>query len=262
MTSISGFVNRLGKATIRQALKGRTAESRANAVQKIGRDVRFVEMNEAEREFAAKLMTRICQDVSELVRRALSVTLQNSHNLPRHIALVLIKDIDSIAVPILSSSPVLTEQDLVTVLKSKAANKIRAIAQRKTISLHVASAIVSYGDSAATAKLAANDGALISPETAEMIVELHADDDLIRDAALSRHDMPPSVITKLIDHSADKIEVNLKTYPGISDHRAAQVSRDTRERAQTYVVGEAWPDDRFRDYVRALDKSSAIRHVA
>jgi len=103
---------------------------------------------------------------------------------------------------------------------------------------------VSYGDSAATAKLAANDGALISPETAEMIVELHADDDLIRDAALSRHDMPPSVITKLIDHSADKIEVNLKTYPGISDHRAAQVSRDTRERAQTYVVGEAWPDDR------------------
>lgn len=258
MTSISGFVNRLGKATIRQALKGRTAESRANAVQKIGRDVRFVEMNEAEREFAAKLMTRICQDVSELVRRALSVTLQNSHNLPRHIALVLIKDIDSIAVPILSSSPVLTEQDLVTVLKSKAANKIRAIAQRKTISLHVASAIVSYGDSAATAKLAANDGALISPETAEMIVELHADDDLIRDAALSRHDMPPSVITKLIDHSADKIEVNLKTYPGISDHRAAQVSRDTRERAQTYVVGEAWPDDRFRDYVRALDKSGKL----
>jgi len=38
MTSISGFVNRLGKATIRQALKGRTAESRANAVQKIGRE--------------------------------------------------------------------------------------------------------------------------------------------------------------------------------------------------------------------------------
>jgi len=258
MTSISAFVNRLGKAKIRQALNGNTAESRANAVQKIGRDIRVAQMNAAERQFATKLMDHICKDVSELVRRALAVTLQNSDKLPRKIAVALIHDIDSIALPILSSSPVLTDQDLTLVLKSKAADKIRAIAQRKIISAHVSHAIVSFGDSAATAKLAANDGALISPETAEMIAELHADDDLIRDAALSRHDMPPTVISKLIDHSADKIEVNLKTYPGISDHRAAQISRDTRERAQNYVIGESWPDDRLRDYVRALDKSGKL----
>lgn len=258
MNSISGLVNRLGKATIRQALQGSTAEARANAVQKIGREIRAVELNEPERAFAVKLMDRICSDVSALVRRALSVTLKNSQNLPRHIALALIKDIDSIAVPILSSSPILTDEDLVSVLRSKAADKIRAIAQRKTISLHVSHAIVSFGDSAATARLAANDGALISPETAELIADLHAEDDLIRDAALSRHDMPPSVITKLIEHSADKIDANLKTYPGISDARAAQVARDTRERAQTYVIGASWPDDRLRDYTRALDKSGKL----
>ena len=258
MTSITGFVNRLGKATIRQALKGSTAETRANAVQKIGRDIRSAEMNAAERAFATILMDRICADVSDLVRRALSVTLQNSQNLPRHIALALIEDIDSIAVPILSSSPILTDQDLVTVLRSSAADKIRAIAQRKTISLHVSHAIVSFGDGVATARLAANDGALISTETAEMIADLHADDDLIREAALSRHDMPPAVVAKLIEHSAEKIDVNLKTYPGVSDDRAALISRDTRERAQSYVIGGSWPDDRLRDYARALDKSGKL----
>lgn len=258
MTSISGFVNRLGKATIRQALQGSTAESRANAVQKIGRDIRLAEMNAAERAFATKLMDRICVDVSALVRRALSVTLQNSRNLPRHLALALIEDIDSIAVPILSSSPVLTDEDLVNVLKSSAADKIRAIAQRKTISLHVSHAIVSYGDGAATARLAANDGALISPETAEMIADLHADDDLIREAALSRHDMPPSVVAKLIERSADKIDANLKAYPGVSDGRAAQISKDTRERAQSFVIGASWPEDRLREYARALDKSGKL----
>ncbi len=258
MTSISAFVNRIGKATIRQALQGSTAEARANAVQKIGRDIRSAQMNPAERAFATKLMDRICADVSALVRRALSVTLQNSQNLPRHIALALIEDIDSIAVPILSSSPILTDQDLVAVLQSKAADKIRAIAQRKTISLHVSHAIVSFGDSVATARLAANDGALISPETAEMIANLHADDDLIRDAALSRHDMPPGVITKLIEQSADKIGSNLKTYPGISDDRAALITQNTRERAQSYVIGRSWPDDRLRDYARALDKSGKL----
>lgn len=258
MTSITSFVNRLGKATIRQALQGSTAEARANAVQKIGRGLRLAEMSEAELAFATKLMDRICADVSALVRRALAVTLQNSPNLPRHLALKLIEDIDSIAVPILSSSPILTDQDLVEVLRSGAADKIRAIAQRKMISLHVSHAIVSFGDGVATARLAANDEALISPETAEMIAELHADDDLIREAALSRHDMPPAVVAKLIEHSADKIDANLKTYPGVSDERADLVSRDTRERAQSYVIGKSWPDERLRDYARALDKSGKL----
>lgn len=258
MSAISGLVDRLGKASIRQAIQGETAEKRANAVQKIGRDIRAAQMTEAERAFAEKLMDRICTDISALVRRALAVTLRNSPNLPRHIARALIADIDTIAVPILSSSPVLTDDDLVDVLNSKAAEKIRAIAQRKTLNLHISHAIVSFGDGVATARLAANDGALISAETAEMIADLHADDDLIREAALSRHDMPPSVIAKLIERSTDKIDAALKTYPGMSDARAAQVSRDTYERAQSFVIGEGWPEGRLRDYARALDKSGKL----
>lgn len=258
MTAISELVERLGKATIRQALKGETAEKRANAVQKIGRDIRSAQMTDVERAFAETLMDRICTDVSALVRRALSVTLRNSPNLPRAVAQTLIEDIDSIAVPILASSPVLTDEDLVDVLNSKAAEKIRAIAQRKTLNLHISHAIVSFGDGAATARLAANDGALISAETAELIAELHVDDDLIREAALSRDDMPPSVITKLIEYSTHKIDAVLKTYPGVSDARAQKISRNTSERARSYVIGEGWPEGRLRDYARVLDKSGKL----
>ena len=258
MTSISGFIDRVGKASIRRALNGQTAELRANAVQKICRDIRAAEMSDAERAFASILMDRICLDVSDLVRRALAITLKSSQNLPRHIALNLIEDIDSIAVPILASSPVLTDSDLLEVLKSKAADKIRAIAQRKTLSLHISHAIVSFGDGVATARLASNDGALISRETADMIADIYVDDDLIREAALSRHDMPPAVIAKLIQRSTDKIGSNLKTYPGMTDRRAAQIIRDTRERAQSYVIGEGWPEIRLRDYARAMDKSGKL----
>lgn len=258
MTAISKLVERLGKATIRQALKGETAEKRANAVQKIGRDIRSAQMTDVERAFAETLMDRICTDVSALVRRALSVTLRNSPNLPRAVAQTLIEDIDSIAVPILASSPVLTDEDLVDVLNSKAAEKIRAIAQRKTLNLHISHAIVSFGDGAATARLAANDGALISAETAELIAELHVDDDLIREAALSRDDMPPSVIAKLIEYSTHKIDAVLKSYPGVSDTRAQQISRNTSERARSYVIGEGWPEGRLRDYARVLDKSGKL----
>jgi uncharacterized protein (DUF2336 family) len=258
MTAKPQLIDRLGRATIRQALGGETAEARANAVQAIGRSLRTAQLSDADRAFATTLMTRICKDVSDLVRRALAVTLRNSPELPRELALALIADIDSIAVPILESSPVLTDEDLVDVLNSKAAKKVRAIAQRKTLSLHVTQAIVSFGDSAATAAVAANDSALISPQTAELIAEMHADDDLIREAALSRHDMPPAVIEKLIDHSTRKLDVNLKTYPGMTEGRAARITSATAERARSYVVTDAWPDDRLRDYARSLDKSGKL----
>ena len=82
------IIDRLGKATIRQALQGETAERRANAVQKIGRDIRDATLSEADRAFATKLMDRICQDISDLVRRALAVTLRSSPHLPAHLALL------------------------------------------------------------------------------------------------------------------------------------------------------------------------------
>lgn len=258
MTVKANIIDRLGRATIRKAIQGKTAESRANAVQKIGREIRDSQLSEADRIFATKLMDKICEDVSALVRRALSVTLRKSPHLPLHIARQLIEDIDSVAVPILSDSPVITDEDLTAVLNSKAAEKVRAIAQRKTLGLHISHAIVSFGDSQATARLAANDGALISGETAELIADMYADDDLIRNAALAREDFPSEVITKLIDHSTDKLTANLKTYPGMSDRRAGLISRDVAERSRSYVTGENWSQKRLRDYTRSLDKAGKL----
>ena len=258
MHDVPSIIERLGRKTIQMALKGETAEKRANAVQKIGREIRDLDLSEADRVFATKILDRICKDVSDLVRRALSVTLRKSPCLPLHIARRLIDDIDSIAVPILSDSPVLTDEDLLRVLQSRAAEKIRAIAQRQTLGLHISHAIVSFGDSQATAKLAANDGALISQETAEMIAEIHADDDLIRNAALARHDFPMAVFTKLIDHAAQKIDMNLEAYKGVSSHHANRLTRDIKERAYSYVTTQNWSQKKLKEFVMSLEKSGKL----
>ena len=142
MIDSSMIVEKLGRKTIHQALKGKTAEKRANAVLKIGREIRSASLSDGEMAFAAKLMERICQDVSELVRRALSVTLRTSPHLPHHIAKRLIEDIDSIAIPILAESPVIVDDDLISVLNSRAAKKIRAIAQRQTLGLHISLSLI------------------------------------------------------------------------------------------------------------------------
>jgi len=83
MHDVPSIIERLGRKTIQMALKGETAEKRANAVQKIGREIRDLELSEADRVFATKILDRICKDVSDLVRRALSVTLRKSPCLNR-----------------------------------------------------------------------------------------------------------------------------------------------------------------------------------
>jgi len=119
---------------------------RAGAVQRICRTFRHKDLSDTQRQFALKILNFMANDVAVIVRRALSVTLKNSPNLPRGIALRLAQDIDTIAVPLLENSPVFNDDDLIEVLKSKAAAKVMAVAKRPTVSDHIARAIVRFGD--------------------------------------------------------------------------------------------------------------------
>ncbi|WP_409433779.1 DUF2336 domain-containing protein [Litorimonas sp. RW-G-Af-16] len=259
MTKIAAnLLTMLGKKTVRDAVHGQHIETRALAVQKIGRSLRDVTLTDAERELAEKILTLVCRDVSDIVRRALAVTLQNSPNLPRKIALKLINDIDSIAVPILKNSPVITDDDLLLILKSNAAAKVKAVAQRHRLSAHICSAIVSFGDGAAVADLAANDSALIAPDTAAHMAEIYAQDDMIREAALSRQDMPAHVVQKLISAAASSAERKLSQNTELTEFEAADIANRTQQRALISYVGRDWPEKTLISYVETLHAAGGL----
>jgi len=110
---------------------------RAVAAQRVCRDIRSKILSDEERKFARKLLKHIAEDSAEMVRRALAITLKNSPKLPRDVAIKLSADVESIAVPVLTHSPVFTDEDLVEVLKSKAAAKVIAVAKRVSVSDYV-----------------------------------------------------------------------------------------------------------------------------
>lgn len=252
------LMSSLTKADLKRAIRGDTAEHRANAVLKIGRAIRAQSLTSEDRVFAEKILSFICRDVSDLVRRALSVTLQNSPNLPRSIARLLIEDIDSIAVPVLAHSPVITDDDIVAVLRSRAAAKVKAVAQRQNISEAITRAIVSFGDSAAVADMAANDHAIISEETAAHIAQLYGEDDLIREAALSRQDMPLEVVRKLIGITTHKARRRLEKTDGMSDLQAKDISQRVHERALLDYTDKNWPEKTLTLYVDKLHEEELL----
>ena len=243
---------------IRFAVRHPDETVRATATQRICREMRDNALSEAERDFSKKLLEYIAEDSADLVRRALAVTLKNSPKLPRDIAIKLAKDIDTIAVPILTHSPVFTDQDLVEILKSKAAAKAIAVAKRISVSDHVARAIIRFGDSYAVAEVAANDGALISEETASEMLDIYKNDDLIAQSMIDRRDLPPRIVEKMISFVSEDIAVQLVKQHSVPIPIAIDLASRTRERALLDFVDQSWVAKNLSGLVKAIDEQGRL----
>ena len=225
---------------------------RAIAAQRVCRDIRSKILSDAERKFARKLLKHIAEDSAEIVRRALAVTLKNSPKLPREVAVKLSADIESIAVPVLTHSPVFTDEDLVEVLKSKAAAKIIAVAKRVSVSDHVARAIIRFGDSQAVAEVAANDGALISEQTASEMLDIYKNDDLIAESMISRRDLPTKIVEKMITLVSEDMAVKITKRHAVSPEVAIDLATRTRERATLDFIDQSWVSKDLKGLVTSI----------
>ena len=243
---------------IRLAVRHPDETIRAMATQRLCREMRDNALSEVERDFSKKLLEYIAKDSAELVRRALAVTLKNSPKLPRDIAIKLAKDIDTIAVPVLTHSPVFTDQDLVEILKSKAAAKAIAVAKRISVSDHVAKAIIRFGDSYAVAEVAANDGALISEETASEMLDIYKNDDLIAQSMIERRDLPPRIVEKMISLVSEEVAAQLVKQHSVPIPIAIDLASRTRERALLDFVDQSWVAKDLAGLVKAIDEQGRL----
>ena len=248
---------------IRLAVRHPDETIRALATQRICREMRDNALSENERKFSRSLLKFIAKDSAALVRRALAITLKNSPKLPREIAVKLANDIDTIAVPVLTHSPVFSDYDLIEILKSKAAAKVLAVAKRVSVSDHVARAIVRFGDSRAVAEVAANDGALISEDTASEMLEIYNNDDLIGQnivtkGMIARRDLPPKIVEKMITLVSEDVAVQLVKQHAVPANLAIDLASRTRERAVLDFVDQSWVSKDLKALVQAINTQGRL----
>ena len=119
---------------IRALVRGPTDDERASVALKLCKKM-DVELSKADRAAANEILRVMAGDAAELVRRALAVTLRASDVLPRDVALRLAEDVESIATPILSFSPVFSEAGLVISLdRFRESQRVtRAVAYRDAL---------------------------------------------------------------------------------------------------------------------------------
>jgi len=247
----------LSEDDIRMAVRHPDIEKRVLATQKLCISIRRG-LEPSEREFALKILHQIMLDAASMVRRALAITLRNSPELPRAIARKIIADVDNIAVPVLEESPVLTDDDLFEVLGSRAAAKIRAISKRAKITGSVVDEVVRLGDNIAIAHLAANDGAELSDATAQKILKLYHSDDLIKNAFIDRHDLPPAIVEKLLSLVSEEAAWQINKRHALPIDVAIDLATRARERASMELFDQVWVSRDLMGLVRRIHEQNRL----
>lgn len=248
----------LSNDDIRKMVTHPDQEIRAGMAQKVCRQIRSVDLSEQEQKTVAEILSFIIRDSAAMVRRALAVTLKKSKNLPRKIAQKLVRDIDSIASPVLTYSPVLTDDDLVEVLKSKAASKILAISKRERIKGDLVKAIIRFGDSRAVASLAANDGAEIGVKMGSQLLDIYHDNDLVKESFIARRDLPKPVVEKLITLVSSEVAVRLHEKHGVPVKQATHIANQTRELASIEFLSQPWNAMDLKRLIEQMDRDGRL----
>ena len=152
----------LTQADVARLLAEPSAAVRAEVADKLAREIDSALLTEAELQIAHDIVRVMAKDVELAVRRALSHSLRSARHLPHDVALRLANDVEAVALPILADSPVLTDTDLIELVRHGSAHKQEAIAGREGVSEQVADALVTQGSETAVAALMGNAKAQIA----------------------------------------------------------------------------------------------------
>jgi uncharacterized protein (DUF2336 family) len=248
----------LSDADIRVLVKGTSEEERAAVAHRLCRHIGQIDLTEDEREKANEILRVMAADAAELVRRALAIALRSSSMLPRDVALRLARDLDSIALPILSFSPVFTDQDLSEIIRIGGPIRQVAIAGRPFISERVTTTLVEHGVEKAVETACANDNACFAERTLQTVIERFAKSEAVLAAVAYRQALPLSVTERLITMVSDQVREHLVNHQALSPETALQIALGTRERASVDLVDQAGRAPDIKGFVQHLNQAGRL----
>ena len=216
---------------VERLLSEPSAELRAKTVAKIAADFESEHMDDRARSIAEDIFRFLLCDVEVRVRAALSESLKDSQIIPHDIALSLAKDVIEVAEPVLKSSQILTDDDLIEIVQSQSSASRVAIAQRESVTPGVCDALVDSEDEDAVATMVGNDGAEVSEAAFERVLDVFPESDRVKENAVQRTKLPVKLAERLVTMVSDELQTHLVRHHELSPHIAADVILQSREKA-------------------------------
>lgn len=179
-------------------------------------------------QMAQAIVRSLAQDAEKSVRQTIASYMRSNKQLPKDVTLQLANDVESIALPILESSTVITEQELIDIIKNTdSAFKQSAIAKRQDVSENISAVLVEHAKQDSVIKtLLENADAKISADSISTIVEKGAANESIM-LALADRPMPVEMLQKMVSNVSDRIRDEILTKVrakyGVSEYQLSSV---------------------------------------
>jgi uncharacterized protein (DUF2336 family) len=231
--------SRLSDEDVRTLVKGLTDEDRSAAASKICLAIDRAALSTDERAFAEEVLRIMAADASEMVRRSLSVTLQNSTKLPSDVAIKLANDVEAVALPVLMNSPQLSDRDLIEILRSCPPSKQVAVASRGTVSQEITRVIAEVGVAAAVEQALSNWGAVFDEAGLNTALGRFPDHGGVKSAMVRRAALPLSITEKLVSLVSGELFDHLVNNHALPPQMAIDLAVGARERATVDLIEQA-----------------------
>jgi uncharacterized protein (DUF2336 family) len=198
---------------------------------KLARDLDTAQLTQTELELANDIVRILARDVEVTVRAALSASLRETPRLPHDVALRLANDVEAVALPIITQSLVLTDADLVDIVRAGSGVKQAAIADRHNVSEDVSDALITHAEAQAVATLMRNTTARISEPGLNRAVDRFADSDTVMEGMVQRERLPVTVAERLATVVSEQLRDHLVKHHELSPDLATDIVLRGRERA-------------------------------
>jgi uncharacterized protein (DUF2336 family) len=220
----------LSQDDVTRLLAEPSAPVRADVAVKLAAGFEDDSLSPSELLVAQDILRILAQDVAEVVRCALSQSLRRAKLLPHDVALRLANDIEDVALPILDSSPILTEADLVAVVKQGSLRKQVSIARRPDVTEPIAYALVTEAPEPAVVALLGNPDARIEAPSLDKALDRFANSVAVKDGMAHRPTLPVTVTERLVAMVSDQLREYLVAHHDLPAERVTDIVLATRDR--------------------------------
>jgi uncharacterized protein (DUF2336 family) len=155
------------------------------------------ELSAREREIAVDILRTLIRETETAIRRALADRLSREPTAPHELIVALANDEIDVAQPVLADSVVLTDPDLLEVIKQRTLQHQLAIALRRGLSERVSAALVATGNESVMQSVLDNATARFDRSVLEAMVERSRTIERIRRPLLSREELDSRLASKM-----------------------------------------------------------------
>lgn len=187
----------------------------------------------------------LARDQAVRVRRILSDTLKDLPNVPSSVINRLARDAEmAVSTPVLTFSPVLTDEDLLDIITSgPVPEALGAISQRAEVSESVADAIVDNGDHDAVALLLANASAQIREETLERVIDRAPEVERWHLPLVGRPRLPMRAAVRLASFVAESLVNALQQRDDLDAEGLERIRALVNERIEAGTFDPDWAEE-------------------